>query len=91
MSDLPRNLGRGLPSPVARDMRDRIAAELRAGRSPAEIEREFVAVYGDWILLKPQPEGIGLVPWAVPIVLSLGGALVCLLVVRRWIRHRAPR
>lgn len=79
------------PSPVARDMRDRIAAELRAGRSPAEIEREFVAVYGDWILLKPQPEGIGLVPWAVPIVLSLGGALVCLLVVRRWIRHRAPR
>jgi cytochrome c-type biogenesis protein CcmH len=79
------------PSPVARDMRDRIASELRAGRSPAEIEREFVAVYGDWILLDPQPEGIGLLPWAVPIVLSAGGALGWLLVVRRWTRPHYER
>ncbi|MFD2472385.1 cytochrome c-type biogenesis protein [Amycolatopsis silviterrae] len=73
------------PSPVARDMRDRIVAELRAGRTPDDIRREFVAAYGDWVLLEPPSRGLGLLPWAIPAAALVAGATRWALAARRWI------
>jgi cytochrome c-type biogenesis protein CcmH len=77
-------------SGVAREMRRSIAAQLRAGRTPDQIRTRFVAAYGEWILLSPQPRGAGLLAWAMPVIVVLGGATVGGLAVRRWIVRGPP-
>jgi cytochrome c-type biogenesis protein CcmH len=77
-------------SRVAGEMRRSIAAQLRAGRRPDQIRTRFVAAYGEWILLTPQAEGAGLLAWAMPVIVVLGGAAVGMLAFRRWIVRRAP-
>lgn len=72
------------PSQMARQMRGRIAGELRAGRSPEQIEAGFVRSYGEWILLAPERSGLNLVAWVAPVVLLLVGAGLVLVLVRRW-------
>lgn len=47
-------------SPVAQQMRAQISDELRAGRAPDQIRTDFVAAYGEWILLSPPQRGLGL-------------------------------
>ena len=76
------------PAPLAKQMRDTIAERLKAGRSPDQIRAEFVASYGESILLTPPSQGIGLVPWIAPAVLLVAGLAVALTAVRRW---RIPR
>jgi cytochrome c-type biogenesis protein CcmH/NrfF len=77
------------PAPLARQMRDQIAEGLLAGKSPAAIRREFVAAYGESVLLVPPRRGVGLVAWVAPAVLLAGGLLAAVLAVRRW-RTRGP-
>ncbi len=72
------------PAPLAKQMRDTIAERLAQGRTPDQIRAEFVASYGESILLTPPSRGIGLVPWIAPAVLLLAGLGVALLAVRRW-------
>ena len=76
-------------SGVAGEMRRSIAAQLRAGRSPDQIRTRFVAAYGEWILLSPPARGAGLVAWAIPVIVVLGGVTVGGLALRRW-THRVP-
>jgi cytochrome c-type biogenesis protein CcmH len=77
------------PAPLARQMRDRIAEGVAAGKSPETIRREFVAAYGESVLLVPARRGAGLVPWVAPPALVLaGGLLAAVLALRRW-RGRA--
>jgi cytochrome c-type biogenesis protein CcmH len=76
------------PAPLAREMRDRIAEGLAAGKSPETIRREFVAAYGESVLLVPARRGAGLVPWMAPALLLAGGLLAAGLALRRW-RGRA--
>jgi len=71
------------PAPVAQQMRARILGDLRAGRTPDQIRAEFVAAYGDWILLDPPRQGLGLVPWLAPALLGLSGLAVLVHAVRR--------
>ena len=47
------------PAPLARQMRDRIAEGVAAGKSPETIRREFVAAYGESVLLVPARRGAG--------------------------------
>jgi cytochrome c-type biogenesis protein CcmH len=77
-------------SGVAGEMRRSIAAQLRAGRSPDQIRTRFVAAYGEWILLSPPARGAGLVAWAIPVIVVLGGVTVGGLALRRWTVRGPP-
>jgi cytochrome c-type biogenesis protein CcmH len=72
------------PSRTAQQMREQIAAGLKSGRTPDQIRAEFVAAYGEWILLAPPKKGIDLLAWIGPAALLLGGLVVALLALRRW-------
>jgi len=72
------------PAPLARQMRETIASDLRAGKRPDQIRAEFVAAYGESILLTPPRRGIGLVAWLAPAFLLAAGLMVTLAAVRRW-------
>lgn len=72
------------PSEVAQVFRERIRALVAAGRSDREVEAFFVERYGDWILLSPPKQGIGLTVWAAPLVLLAAGLAIVTVTVRRW-------
>ena len=62
-------------SETARQMRDLVAQRVREGRTNAEIESEFRASYGDWILLAPPVASWSGIVWLVPVA-ALGAGLV---------------
>lgn len=77
------------PSRLAQQMRQTIATELHAGRTPSQIKAEFVSAYGDWILMSPPKKGIGLVAWAGPALLLCGGLFLAARTIRRWTSNRS--
>lgn len=56
---------------LARDMRQIIREQLRAGKSRQEIMQYFVDRYGDYVLLKPPFDLLGAILWIVPPLLLL--------------------
>lgn len=79
-----RNLSVGdSPSQLAEEMRASIRQMLTEGKSPEEVRRFFVARYGDWILLSPKSNGVGLLPWVAPLAALILGALLVARVVNR--------
>ncbi|MBA3552442.1 MAG: cytochrome c-type biogenesis protein CcmH [Actinobacteria bacterium] len=74
-------------SKLAQQMRATIARDLRAGRTPEQIRDQFVAAYGEWILLSPSRRGINLVAWIVPFLLVVLGLAGGVITVRRWRAH----
>lgn len=71
------------PSRLAGEMREEIAARVRAGASAEDIDAFFVQRYGDWVLLAPPKSGVNLIPWLVPIVALAGATIGWLVFVRR--------
>lgn len=61
----------------SRQIRDKIRALLREGKSEEEIKAHFVASYGEWVLRTPKKEGVGLLLWGLPIagILAAGALL----------------
>lgn len=74
------------PSDLAKEMKQIIREQLAAGRSPEEVKAYFVARYGEWILLDPPARGLNLAVYVLPILSLLGGAVVVVVLVRRWTR-----
>lgn len=74
------------PSALAREMRSEIAGRLEAGATADEVRAFFVQRYGEWVLLEPTREGLNLLPWLVPVVGVLIGAVLWVVLMRR----RAP-
>jgi cytochrome c-type biogenesis protein CcmH len=75
-------------SETARQMRDLVAQRVREGKTNAEIEAEFRAAYGDWILLSPPVGSWNGLIWLVPIVALAAGVV---LVTGRLRGSAAPR
>jgi cytochrome c-type biogenesis protein CcmH len=69
---------------LARDMRDIIREQLRAGKSREEIVRYFVDRYGNYVLLKPPVEGPGTLLWVLPALFAAVLSVSALV----YLRHR---
>jgi cytochrome c-type biogenesis protein CcmH len=73
----------------SRQIRADIPVRIREGQSDAEIRAAYVRVWGDRVLLTPSNSGLGIIVWAIPVlVVVLGGAFI-VLALRRW--SRTPR
>lgn len=75
------------PSDVAASFRARIRELVRAGKSDQEVKDFFVARYGEWILLSPPKQGIGLAVWLTPMLAVLAGLALAAITVVRWTRR----
>ncbi len=71
---------------LARQMQSVIRERLAAGDSPEEIQAYFVDKYGEWILLRPEAEGIGLLVYVLPALALLAGGILVALALGRWSR-----
>jgi cytochrome c-type biogenesis protein CcmH len=76
------------PSELSQEMRAIIRDQLVAGKSVAEVKEYFVAKYGEWILLQPEPHGFNLTVYIAPVLLLLGGAAFLYLTAKRWTRQQ---
>lgn len=69
-------------SQLAREMQALIREKLGAGETPEEIEAFFIASYGDFILLKPRAQGLGLLVYVLPIAMFGLAFLAALVKIR---------
>lgn len=66
------------PSETAVTMKGRVHELVAQGYTEAQIRAYFIDRYGEWVLLSPPANGLGLVLWIAPIVFvvgAVGGAL----------------
>jgi len=70
---------------LARDMRDIIREQIKAGKSRQEIVQYFVDRYGNFVLMNPPAEGPGTLLWILPamIAATLAAAALFYLTQRR--------
>lgn len=71
-------------SDLAERMQAVIRDRLARGDSPAEVRAYFVDKYGEWILLRPEPEGINLLVYVLPALALVGGGWAVVRQLRRW-------
>lgn len=69
---------------IARQMRQVIRQQLRAGRSEQQVLHYFADHYGETILLTPPRQGLNLLAWLMPAALLLLGMGLVGFVVRDW-------
>lgn len=74
------------PAPLAQEMRQQIAQELRAGESPDQIRAGFVAAYGDSVLMSPPRQGLAGTAYFLPALVLLAGLITAGALLRRWLR-----
>lgn len=75
-------------APIAREVRDELRRQMRAGRTDDEILNYFVDRYGQRILLTPSASGVGALVWIVPVVVVGAGIAGLALAVARSRRRR---
>lgn len=63
------------PAELAVEMKGVVREQLAAGKTPEEIRQYFMAKYGEWVLLEPDPRGLNLLVYLLPVLGVLGGAL----------------
>ena len=68
----------GSQTDLAKDLRARIDEEIAAGSTDDEIIAMFVDSYGEQILLDPPSSGWGVLLWALPLALLIGGVVTIL-------------
>ena len=71
-------------SETARQMRDLVAQRVREGKTNAEIQTEFRASYGDWILLSPPVASWSGLVWLVPVAAVAAGLVLASTRLRRF-------
>jgi cytochrome c-type biogenesis protein CcmH len=75
-------------SPIARRMKDFIAARIEAGATKSEIKDELVAQFGQAVLAAPPKDGFNLLAWVLPLAGLLAAALILGIAAWRWTRRR---
>lgn len=73
----------GSDSPIAKDLRNELYAQIKEGRSDKEIVDFMVARYGEFILYKPRLTPATLALWSLPVIILVLGAGVLLAMLRR--------
>lgn len=69
---------------LALDLRDKVAAQIAAGKSDAEIIEYLTARYGDFVLYRPPVQANTVLLWSGPFLLLLvAGALLAFTLRRR--------
>jgi cytochrome c-type biogenesis protein CcmH len=74
----------------AATMRDEIAAAVAGGRDGEQVIADYVARYGEKILIAPTGEGFNLVAWLAPGFGFLAAAITLAVVLRRWRSGTTP-
>ena len=78
------------PAPLAQQMRQEIAQQLRAGESADQIRAGFVAAYGDSVLMSPPRQGVAGVAYYLPLLVLTAGLIAAFTALRRWLRTPRP-
>ncbi|KEF35067.1 cytochrome C biogenesis protein [Deinococcus sp. RL] len=68
---------------LSRDMMRDVREQVAAGRTDAEIYSYFAARYGNFVLLNPPREGVGLLLWGAPLAALGAGGFVLWRFLRR--------
>ncbi len=74
---------------LAVDLRNQVRAQVKAGRSDAEIIDYLVARYGDFVLYRPPVKTTTVLLWAGPFVLLVAGLAGLVIALRRRARAQA--
>jgi cytochrome c-type biogenesis protein CcmH len=61
---------------LARDLRQAVRGQVRAGRSDAEIKRFLTDRYGEFVLLRPAVSATNIVLWLGPFAVLIAGAVL---------------
>ncbi|GHA98927.1 cytochrome c-type biogenesis protein [Modicisalibacter luteus] len=69
-------------SPIAEDMRERVAQLLSEGRSDREIQDYMIDRFGEYVLYNPRLTDRTWVLWGLPAALVVMGGIVIALIVR---------
>ncbi len=77
-------------APVANRIRAFIGRRIRAGDTRSEIMDKLVAQFGPGIRAAPPASGFGLLAWAIPLAVLVGGGAVIGVYAWRWSRSREP-
>ena len=72
---------------LASTERQKVAAELAAGRTPETLIAAYVAEHGAQVRIVPERRGLNLIGWAVPFAAALGAILTLTLVLLTWKRR----
>jgi cytochrome c-type biogenesis protein CcmH len=68
---------------LARDLRTEVEAQIKQGKTDAQIKAYLVARYGDFVLYRPEVKSSTYLLWGGPFVLLAGGALAWVLSRKR--------
>ena len=77
------------PAPLAQQMRQEIAQQLRAGETADQIRAGFIAAYGESVLMSPPRQGVAGAVYYLPLLVLAVGLITAFTLLRRWLR--APR
>jgi cytochrome c-type biogenesis protein CcmH len=68
---------------LARDLRTEVEAQIRQGKTDAQIKDYLAARYGDFVLYRPEVKSSTYLLWGGPFALLAGGGLAWVLSRRR--------
>lgn len=75
---------------LAKDLRNEVFEQVRAGKSDDEIKQYLVARYSEFVLYDPPLKASTLVLWFGPFLLLVAGGVVVALTVRRRAKTASP-
>ena len=74
------------PAPLAQQMRQEIAQQLRAGETADQIRAGFIAAYGESVLMSPPRQGVAGAVYYLPLLVLAVGLITAFTLLRRWLR-----